>query len=157
MELQGILKNRKLSKIYEPDTTKFKLIVWYERKRNGEFYTITEMRENKNRKYHDSIDFIEYKGETVTRHDIAYNKLIDHVKAYKNNILRVWLMFNDFGLNKQYLIGVYDKYNTQNNRNVKVNFEVYNQKNVFATSLESQAIQVFDLKNYFINKNFNQL
>lgn len=155
MQLQGILKNRKLKTPYEPDTTKFKLIVWYERKRNGEFYTITEMRENKNRKYHDSIDFIKYKGENVTRHDIAYNKLLEHVKTYKANILRCWLLFNDFGNNKQYLTAIYDKYDKQKNIIVKPIFEVYNSVNVFATSLESAPLQVFDLKSYTINKSFN--
>lgn len=107
---RGILARRK----HEPDTTKFKLICWYEQKPNGEYYSEGEKMQNKNRKYHDSIDFILTPGGYITRHDEALNKLLHHLEKYKHKILNAWLLMNDFVNDKQYLIGKFHKDESKN-------------------------------------------
>lgn len=107
---RGILAKPK----HEPDTTKFKLIVWYAEKPNGEFYSEVEKLQNKNRKYHDSIDFILTPGGYVTRHDEALNKLLHHLEKYKSKIINAWLLMNDFADSKQYLIGQFFKDENKN-------------------------------------------
>lgn len=103
---QGIL----LKKKHEPDTTKFKLLVYYSRKISGEYFTQLEIDDNKNRKYHDSVDFILTNGGVnITRHDEAYNKLINHLNKWQSHIIRAKMYMNDFANNKQYLIGIFEK------------------------------------------------
>lgn len=107
---RGILAKPK----HERDTTKFKLIVWYSEKPNGEYYSEIEKLQNKNRKYHDSIDFILTPGGYVTRHDEALNKLLHHLEKYKSKIINAWLLMNDFADGKQYLIGQFFKDENKN-------------------------------------------
>lgn len=106
---RGILLKPK----HEPDTTKFKLVVWYDKKPSGEYYTQFEKASNKNRKYHDSIDFILTPGGYITRHDEAYNKLLNHLEKWKENIIRAQLFMNDFVNDKQYLIGKFERDETK--------------------------------------------
>lgn len=106
---KGILLKPK----HEPDTTKFKLCVWYDKKPNGEHYTQFEKESNKNRKYHDSIDYILTPLGYVTRHDEALNKLLHHVEKYKANIIRALLYVNDHINDKQYLIGKFERDETK--------------------------------------------
>jgi len=110
MTKKGILLKAK----HEPDTTKFKLVVWYDKKPNGEYYTQFEKAANKNRKYHDSIDFILTPAGYVTRHDEALNKLLHNLEKYKDNILNAMLLMNDFVNDKQYCIGKFSKDETKN-------------------------------------------
>lgn len=107
---RGILAKPK----HEPDTTKFKLVVFYEKKPNGEYWTQYEKAEKKNRKYHDSIDFILTPVGYVTRHDEALNKLLHHIEKFKDNISTALLYMNDFANDKQYLIGKFSKDETKN-------------------------------------------
>lgn len=107
---RGILAKPK----HEKDTTKFKLIVWYAEKPNGEYYSEVEKLQNRNRKYHDSIDFILTPGGYVTRHDEALNKLLHHLEKYKSKIINAWLLMNDFADSKQYLIGQFFKDENKN-------------------------------------------
>lgn len=164
---KGILLKAK----HEPDTTKFKLCVWYEKKLSGEYFTQWEKSQNKNRKYHDSIDFILTIGGNVTRHDEAYNKLLHHLEKWESHIERALMYMNDFTNDKQYLIGKFEKDKTKTfivqpefthykkmfyqEKIVfsKLEHEVYEIKekeiivnSVFATGLTSPPISEFKLK-----------
>lgn len=99
---------------HEKDSTKFKLICWYAEKPSGEYYSEVEKLQNKNRKYHDSIDFILTPSGYVTRHDEALNKLLQHLEKYKSRIINAWLLMNDFANSKQYLIGQFHKDENKN-------------------------------------------
>jgi hypothetical protein len=107
---KGILTHPKR----ENDTTVFKLCVWYDKKTNGEYFTQWEKDVNKNRKYHDSIDFILTSGGYITRHDEALNKLLNHITKWEGHIIRALLYYNDFAHEKQYLIGKFDRDKTKN-------------------------------------------
>ena len=150
---RGILTKPK----HEPDTTKFKLICWYNQKPNGEFYTELEKLQNKNRKYHDSIDFILTPGGNVTRHDEALNKLLHHVEKYKERIINAWLVMNNFADGKQFLIG---QFFTDSDKNkfiqpifknypkecYKLNGETITVNQVFATELMGEPLREWRLK-----------
>lgn len=166
---KGILAKPK----HEPDTTKFKLCVWYEKKRNGEYYTQFEKNANKNRHYHDSIDFILTPVGYVTRHDEAYNKLLKHLEIYKDNIIRALLFMNDFANDKQYIIGKFERDETKTriiqpvfSHYKKVSYDekvIFNESNpdqyeikerhleanqVFCTGLLAQPLSEFKLRHY---------
>lgn len=55
--------------------TAFKIVAYYEKKPNGEYYSAYEIATKQNRKYHDSFDYYTTRDSiTVTRHDEAYKK-----------------------------------------------------------------------------------
>lgn len=139
---RGILAKPK----HEQDTTKFKLICWYSEKPNGEYYSELEKQQNRNRKYHDSIDFILTPGGYITRHDEALNKLLHHLEKYKSKIINAWLLMNDFADSKQYLIGQFFK-DENKNKFIQPLFThyskvQYNEKIIFSKDDPTQ----FDIK-----------
>jgi len=139
---KGILLKPK----HEPDTTKFKLVVWYDKKLSGEYFTQFEKASNKNRKYHDSIDFILTPGGYVTRHDEALNKLLHHLEKWKDNISSAMLLMNDFTNDKQYCIGKFSKDETKN-QFIQPLFKHYpEQKAVFAFDLLAPPLSEYKLK-----------
>lgn len=161
METKNQIKKGILAKPkHEKDTTKFKLICWYAEKPNGEYYSEIEKLQNKNRKYHDSIDFILTPGGYVTRHDIALEKLTGHVNKYRSKIINAWLLMNDFINDTQYLIGKYQKdeskdlfiqpefklYNKSETKQTAQGIVEFNLNHVFATSLIIEPLQTFKLK-----------
>lgn len=93
-------------KFYEANSTKFKLCVYYAIKPSGVPYTHVEKIQKKHRKYHDSYDYVNVTGgKTITRHDMALNKLLHHLEHYKERIEFALLYMNDFITNEQHLIG----------------------------------------------------
>lgn len=141
---KGILLKPK----HEPDTTKFKLVVYYDKKPNGEHYTQFEKASNKNRKYHDSIDILLTTKGYVTRHDEALNKLLHHLEKYKDNISTALLMMNDFAHDKQFCIGKFFKDETKN-QFVQPTFTHYKEKDcVFCTGLLGAPLSEYTLKRH---------
>jgi hypothetical protein len=103
METDKILPTQKY---HEANSTKFKLCVYYGIKPNMQPYTHVEKLQKKNRKYHDSYDYINITGgKTITRHDMALNKLLHYLEQYKERIEFALLYMNDFANNEQHLIG----------------------------------------------------
>lgn len=103
-------KIEKKPKTYVSDTTKFKLCVYYSHKPDGVPYNIREINMKKHRHYHDSYDYVHTTGgKTVTRHDLAFNKLLHVIEEYKNHISFALLFVNDFVEGKQHLIGKFFK------------------------------------------------
>ena len=156
----------------ENDSTVFKLVVWYDIKLSGSYFTQIEKDQQKNRKYHDSIDYYLIGSNYVTRHDIALNKLLNHLEKWKYNIGTgtAWLFYNDFANEQQHKIGVFNQ-NTVNfvqplfnlKDSVKYTEKIeYDQKtggpinyiekeiktqNVFCTGLLKAPLQTYSLKN----------
>jgi hypothetical protein len=156
----------------EHDSTKFKLLCWYEKKNAMEFYTQHEIDGNKNRHYHDSVDFFMGSGnQYITRHDIAFEKLVDHVKKYRDRIFVAWLFMNDFGNNAQYLIGKYNRFkhesflvqpefthyeklivaekiihDEKNPEQFEIIEKQFNLNHVFATGLTAAPLEIYELK-----------
>lgn len=139
---KGILVKPK----HEPDSTKFKLVVYYDKKPNGEHYTQFEKASNKNRKYHDSIDFILTPGGYVTRHDEALNKLLHHLEKYKSNIINAMLFMNDHVNDKQFCIGKFSK-DENKNQFIQPIFKHY-QKVIYTEKIieTSKTVTGFDIQ-----------
>lgn len=97
--VRGILKDVPKS-LHKKDNTKFKLVVWYNLKTNGMPYSIVEKNNNLNRKYHDSIDFVPSQTidgiEYITRHDLAFEKLFNHLTYYSCRIDKALMFVNDW-------------------------------------------------------------
>ncbi len=97
-------------KVYQSDQTRFKLCVYYSHKPDGVPYSVVEKNLKKHRKYHDSYDYVHTaQGKTVTREDLAFNKLLHHVEQYKAHIESALLFVNDFAEGKQLLIAKFFK------------------------------------------------
>lgn len=93
-------------KFYEANSTKFKLCCYYHIKPSGVPYTHVEKIQKKHRKYHDSYDYINVTGgKTITRHDVALNKLLHYLETHKDKIEFALLYMNDFAKDEQHLIG----------------------------------------------------
>lgn len=149
MAKKGILLKPK----HEPDTTKFKLVVFYDKKPNGDHYTQFEKASNKNRKYHDSIDYILTPAGYVTRHDEALNKLLQHLEKYKENIDRALLFMNDHVNDKQFLIGKFSK-DENKNQFIQPTFKHY-QKIIYTEKIiETQkTVTGFDIQEKTLTTN----
>lgn len=107
METNKILPTQKY---YEANSTKFKLCCYYSIRQNGVPYNHVEKIQKKHRKYHDSYDYINVTGgKTITRHDMALNKLLHHLETYKERIEFALLYMNDFTTDEQHLIGKFFK------------------------------------------------
>lgn len=157
----------------EFDSTAFKLVCWYNQKPNGIFYTQQEIDANKNRKYHDSIDFILTTSGNVTRHDEALNKLLHHLEKYKQRIINAWLFYNDHVNDKQYLIGTFSQDEHRNkfvqptfrhytkvyyservefNKNLPAQFEIKERElranHVFVSGLLGEPLKEYRLKHH---------
>lgn len=80
---------------HEQNKTSFKAVVYYHRKPSGEWYSVIEKADKKNRKYHDSYDYIATKDKLlVTRHDLAYQKLSNYLAKKIDNIQTCLLFAN---------------------------------------------------------------
>lgn len=140
-------KTEQKTKKNQSDRTAFKLCVYYSHKPTGIPYTYIETGLKKNRKYHDSHDFILSGNGYVTRHDLALNKLLTHLEKHKDKITQALLFANDHVNKKQYLIGQFGK-NEEFNRFIQPEFISYDNKNIFFNGLIAPPIEEFDL-HYF--------
>lgn len=134
------------------DTTVFKLCVWYSHKLDGTPYSYLEKQDNKNRKYHDSYDFVLSSDGWVTRNDLALNKLLNYLEQNKAKILNALLFCNDKMQKKQYLIGKFSQNETFNLFIMPKFTEPYKNA-VFYDGLTAQPIETYELVNYSLSKN----
>jgi len=131
---------------YKKDQTAFKLVVYYSHRSNGTAYNINEITLKEHRKYHDSIDFIPIINGWQTRHDLAYSKLLNHLKKHRDKIFSALLFANNHKKKKQYLIG---KFNRSNDFDIHILPQFTKDEktgNVFITGLHQPALETYDLK-----------
>lgn len=145
----------KQPKAYISDNTRFKLCVYYSHKPCGTPYSVMEQAMKKHRKYHDSYDYVPIKGgRTVTREDMAFNKLLHHVEQYKAHIEFALLYVNNFQMGEQYLIGKFFK---DENRSVFVmpNFRECDlgTGHCYFDGLQSSPIEVSTIQQVIFKKN----
>lgn len=151
METNKILPT---AKHYEANSTKFKLCVYYAIKPNGEAYTHPEKILKRHRKYHDSYDYINVTGgKTITRHDIALNKLLHHLEQYKERIEFALLYMNDFVNGEQHLIGKFFK---DEARSIFImpsfSEDSYGQGHVLCAGLQSSPLETVPLQKVKLTK-----
>lgn len=145
--VKGILKDVPKSP-HKADQTKFKLCVWYNYKPDGTPYSIIEKNNNRNRKYHDSIDFVPTQTPTgieyATRHDLAFEKLFNHLTYYSSKIDKALMFVNDFMREEQLLI---INWHSDINRTKFVN-PLFKQLNgqIFFEGLSCQPLRIDKLK-----------
>lgn len=76
---------------------KFKLVVYFDKKANGEYYSITERQYMKHRRFIPSFDFKNgTSAKSITDHLQGYNNLIDYMMKNRAVIQKVMLIENDF-------------------------------------------------------------
>lgn len=142
---------RTIQQTIETDTTKFKLCVYYSHKSNGQPYSYLDIQLRKNRKYHDSIDWILTPSGNVTRHDLAFNKLINHIDKWQKNIYSALLFVNDFASGEQLLIGKFH-INNEFNQLIHPTFEEYENKSVFYNGLIGRPLGVYKIQKNILPK-----
>jgi hypothetical protein len=92
-------------KTYNSDTTKFKIVAYWNVKPSGQYYSVIEKNFKQHRKYIDSFDYVATEGgKTITRHDEAFYKLLVYAKKNINRADKILIYMNDFTTEKQYLI-----------------------------------------------------
>ena len=133
-----------MQKNYKKDQSVFKLCVYYSHKSNGVAYNINEISHKEHRKYHDSFDFIPVQDGWLTRHDIAFNKLLNHLKKHRDKIFSALLFVNNFKAKKQYLIGSYNK-STDFDIQIQPNFYKHPDGSVTVQGLNQPPLKTFDL------------
>lgn len=131
-------------KTYQKDQTAFKLCVYYSHKSNGIAYNIAEITHKHHRKYHDSIDFIPVQNGWLTRHDLALQKLLNHLKKHREKIFSALLFANNHKAKKQYLIGRFNK-NTDFDIQVMPQFYKHPDGSVTISGLNQAPLETFDL------------
>lgn len=147
-------KIQQQEKKYVSDRTRFKLCVYYSHKPCGTPYSVIEKNFKKHRKYHDSYDYVPIKGgKTVTREDMAFNKLLHHVEHYKAYIEFALLYVNNFSDGKQYLIGKFFK-DEQRSQFVMPNFkeDSLGIGHCYFDGLQASPLEVSDIQQVILKK-----
>lgn len=137
---------------FETDLTVFKLCCYYSHRPNGLPWDYTEIAQEKNKKYHDSHDFILTPKGYITRHDIAYNKLLNHMVKHEKNIISCLLFLNVHYEKKQYLIGKFFK-NPDKNQFVQPMFKELPDKTVYFDYLLGNPLAEWPLIHRNLTKN----
>lgn len=76
---------------------KFKLVVYFNVKANGEYYTSIEKQYMKHRRFIPSFDFKNgHAAKSITDHLTAYNNLIDYMLKNAKRITKIMLIENDY-------------------------------------------------------------
>lgn len=133
-------------KTHTPNTTTFKLVCFYSHKPDGSPYSIAEKQTNRNRKYHDSYDFVHTKQQvTITRHDLAFLKLVEHVDKHWRKIDTCMLFYNDFQNRKEVKIGQWYKSDFDKTQLMQ---PIYDKRgiHVHCIGIEGGGIQTYELR-----------
>lgn len=152
------MRNEKIlpkQKVYQTDQHRFKLCVYYSHKPCGTPYSVIEKNLKKHRKYHDGeFDYVHTtEGRTVTREDLAFNKLLKHLELHKAHIDSALLFVNDFAEQKQHLIG---KFFRDENRSIFIQ-PIFMQDemigHVYFSHLPKSPIETTQLRSITLKKN----
>lgn len=125
------------------NTSKFKLVVYFKKNKQGQYFTQYEKQQNKNRRYIPSFDFINIGGKMVQNHELGFKKLIDYVMTNVDNISNANLILNDFVNELELTIIKFDCKNLQFSNYVNPIFKT-NEKTqgVYFDYLEAEPIRV---------------
>lgn len=156
MKIETAEKTKSLGQKFETDKTIFKLTCYYSHKPNGDPWNYTDISQERNRKFHDSHDFILTPNGYITRHDLALNKLLNHIKKHEANIISCLLFYNNHYEKKQYLIGKFYKDETKS-QFVQPLFKSYDNGSVFFSELIGKPLGEFDLIHRFLTKKVRKL
>lgn len=125
------------------NTSKFKLVVYFKKDKQGNFYSQYDKQLNKNRRYIPSFDFINNSGKMVQNHEIGFKKLIDYVIINIDNISNANLILNDFVNELELTIIKFDCKNLQFSNYVNPIFKTNDKtQGVYFSHLEGEAIRV---------------
>jgi len=147
-------KNDKIQKKEDAntsDTSVFKLCVYYSHRSNGQTYSITEISAQEHRKYHNSIDFIASPDGWQTRHDLAFNKLVNHIKKHRDKIFTALLYANNFKTNKQFLIGKWGRTNYFD-KIIIPSFTKDAKNNILINGLPCEPLETYTIKKFYLKK-----
>ena len=99
------------------NSTKFKLVCAYSHKFDGTLYSKSEINYAKNIIQHNSKDYALINNNiTITRHDLAFLYLIEHIYRKWEYIDNCTMFMNDHSNCQEIKIGVWDKLVFSNNQ-----------------------------------------
>jgi len=125
------------------NTSKFKLVVYFKKDKQGNYFNQYDKQLNKNRRYIPSFDFINYNGKMVQNQEIGFKKLVDYVMTNIDNISNANLILNDFVNELELTIIKFDCKNLQFSNYVNPIFKTNDKtQGVYFSHLESEAIRV---------------
>lgn len=97
-------------KFFKTNQTKFKLVVYWSHREDGTPYSVQEIQARYNRKYIASYDYVPAAdNKTRTDHELAMVKLLKTMKLYKNNIIKCYLIMNDWQKMQEITIGYFPR------------------------------------------------
>lgn len=124
-------------------TSKFKLVVYFNKDKQGNYFNQYDKQLNKNRRYIPSFDFINCNGKMVQNHEIGFKKLIDYVMTNVDNISNANLILNDFVNELELTIIKFDCKNLQFSNYVNPIFKTNDKtQGIYFSHLEGEAIRV---------------
>lgn len=125
------------------NTSKFKLVVYFNKDKQGNYFNQYDKQLNKNRRYIPSFDFINCNGTMVQNHEVGFKKLIDYVVTNIDNISNANLILNDFINEIELTIIKFDCKNLQFSNYVNPIFKTNDKtQGVYFSHLEGEAIRV---------------
>ena len=141
----------KIQDVNTSDLSTFKLCVYYSHRSNGQAYNINEISLKEHRKFHNSIDFISSADGWLTRHDLAFNKLVNHVKKHREKIFMALLYANNFKTNKQFLLAKWGK-NNEFDKIIVPTWEKNPKNEVFIHDLPCEPLETYEIKRFKLYK-----
>lgn len=100
-------------------TSKFKLICYFKTDKKGNFYSISDKQQSKNRKPIPSTDYIAGRID----HETAYNKLIDYCLQNTANLDKAILIVNDYTEELEHFIFIFNPANISQSQQCLVRFK----------------------------------
>lgn len=133
---------------YKPQLIRcrFKLVVYWDVDKHGNYYTVAQKKAGKNRKPIPSIDFDIYNR---LNHQDAYNALCDKVYEQAERMDKAILIYNDYINNKEHWIAVFNPKNLLRSIKREVHFKDADANgNILFDYYEGTPIRLDDMRFY---------
>lgn len=125
------------------NTSKFKLVVYFKKNKQGNYFNQYDKQLNKNRRYIPSFDFINCNGKMVQNQEIGFKKLVDYVITNIDNISNANLILNDFINEIELTIIKFDCKNLQFSNYVNPIFKTNAKtQGIYFSHLEAEPIRI---------------
>ena len=96
--------------LHTTNQTRIKIVCYYSHRKDGTPYSIFEIRNKTNRRYHDIYSHKYTTGRrAVVRDDLALTKAIRHLELHKDKIFTFLLFANNWNKKEELLIGKYNR------------------------------------------------
>ena len=131
------------------NTCKFKLVVWFNQDKNGNYYSVSDKRQNLNRKYITSIDFRNgAEGKRYVDHQTAHETLINYCMQNMSAIDKAILIVNDFLEEQELTIFIFNPANIKASQYVQPIFKESTNGGIYYNGLLDAPLKVDKMRYY---------